>query len=163
MNRSLWVATLLCSAALAQTPQRLYVPDSIADPPWLTARRATQIEAAQAYETFHDFSFSNGRAQSGIGFHNQITDESGKHWQPIHYDHGNGVAAADVDNDGLYDLYFCTQSGSNELWRNLGDGTFSGLVPSFEPSEDKTRTFVSWPFAILASLDFDTFAGSAPD
>ena len=128
MNRPLWVATLLCSAALAQTPQRLYVPDSIADPPWLAARRATQIEAAQAYGTFHDFSFSNGRAQSGIGFHNQITDESGKHWQPIHYDHGNGVAAADVDNDGLYDLYFCTQSGSNELWRNLGDGTFSDIT-----------------------------------
>ncbi len=37
--------------------------------------------------------------------------------------HGMGVAAGDYDNDGDVDLYV-TRFGSNQLWRNEGDGTF---------------------------------------
>ena len=46
----------------------------------------------------------------------------------MHYDHGNGVAVADVDGDGLDDLYFVTQVGANELWRNLGGGRFENVT-----------------------------------
>ena len=34
------------------------------------------------------------------------------------------MCAADVDGDGLPDLYFVTQLGTNELWKNVGNGRF---------------------------------------
>ena len=46
----------------------------------------------------------------------------------MHYDHGTGVAAADVDGDGRTDLYFVSQLGTNELWRNLGGGRFENIT-----------------------------------
>jgi hypothetical protein len=38
------------------------------------------------------------------------------------------VSAADVDGDGLSDLYFVSQVGPNELWRNLGGGKFENIT-----------------------------------
>ena len=43
-------------------------------------------------------------------------------------DSGNGVAVADVDLDGKYDIYFVNQVGGNELWRNLGGGKFEDIT-----------------------------------
>jgi tetratricopeptide (TPR) repeat protein len=48
--------------------------------------------------------------------------------KPVHYDHGNGISVADVDGDGLTDIYFPTQMGANQLWRNLGDGSFENFT-----------------------------------
>ena len=43
----------------------------------------------------------------------------------------NGVAAADVDGDGLDDFYVCQTSGlPNRLFRNRGDGTFVDVTES---------------------------------
>ena len=44
--------------------------------------------------------------------------------------HGNGVSVADVDGDGLYDIYFVTQLGSNQLWKNAGGGRFEEITES---------------------------------
>jgi len=41
--------------------------------------------------------------------------------------YGMGVAAADIDNDGWIDLYL-TNFGSNQMWRNKGDGTFADVT-----------------------------------
>ncbi|PYT09445.1 MAG: hypothetical protein DMF49_02220 [Acidobacteria bacterium] len=41
--------------------------------------------------------------------------------------YGMGAAAGDFDNDGWIDLYI-TNFGSNQLWRNNGDGTFTDLT-----------------------------------
>ncbi len=38
---------------------------------------------------------------------------------------GKGVAFADVDNDGDWDLYISNKGGANRLFRNNGDGTFA--------------------------------------
>jgi hypothetical protein len=38
----------------------------------------------------------------------------------VHYDHGSAVAVADVDGDGLYDIYFVNQVGGNELRKKAG-------------------------------------------
>ncbi len=38
--------------------------------------------------------------------------------------HGLGVAAADLTNDGLVDIYVANDGDANQLWTNLGDGTF---------------------------------------
>ncbi|MCB1034328.1 MAG: CRTAC1 family protein [Acidobacteria bacterium] len=41
--------------------------------------------------------------------------------------YGMGVAVGDFDNDGRPDLYV-TNFGSNQLWRNRGDGTFEDVT-----------------------------------
>ena len=41
---------------------------------------------------------------------------------------GAGVAAGDVDGDGLCDLYLCNLDGNNGLFRNLGDWKFENIT-----------------------------------
>lgn len=52
-----------------------------------------------------------------------VTEESGLRATG----YGMGVATGDFDNDGWVDLYV-TNFGSNQLWRNNGDGTFSDVT-----------------------------------
>ena len=58
----------------------------------------------------------------------RIVEDAGKHYKAVHYDHGTGVAVADVDGDGLYDIYFVNQVGGNELWKNPGGGRFENIT-----------------------------------
>src|SRR5688572_6624023 len=43
---------------------------------------------------------------------------------------GCGVAAGDVDGDGLCDLYLCRLEGDNVLYRNLGNWRFENITAS---------------------------------
>jgi hypothetical protein len=95
---------------------------------WLLARAAEERALAAHSPAFSDFHFTNRLDSSGITFVYQIVDDAGKAYKPMHYDHGSGLAAADVDGDGLPDLYFTTQLGTNELWRNLGGGRFENIT-----------------------------------
>ncbi len=61
--------------------------------------------------------------------------------------YGMGVAAGDVDNDGWIDLYV-TNFGSNQLWRNRGDGTF-GDITAASGTDDRR-----WSVA-AALFDYD--------
>jgi enediyne biosynthesis protein E4 len=88
----------------------------------LNARRKAQIETAKQFGVFHDFHFEDKIKESGISFVNHAVDDAGKTYKPVHYDHGNGLAVADVDGDGLYDIYFLSETGGNQLWKNLGGG-----------------------------------------
>jgi hypothetical protein len=94
----------------------------------LEARRRLQLAAAQNAEVFTGFQFSDRIAESRITFEHQIVDDGGKDYKAAHYDHGNGMAVADVDGDGLVDIYFTTQLGTNQLWRNLGKGEFEDIT-----------------------------------
>lgn len=94
----------------------------------LEARLRQQETASRRFEAFHGFRFMDARERSGIRFEHRIVDDAGRNYQAAHYDHGNGMAVADVDGDGLPDLYFTTQLGSNELWRNLGGGRFENIT-----------------------------------
>ena len=115
------------STSTGQTdPLQLPFPQEIIDPPWLESRRQAQL--ATEFDVFCDFTFSDQLEDSAIRFRNRITPDSGKDYRPNHYDHGNGIAIADVDGDGLYDIYFVTQVGDNELWRNLGGGKFENIT-----------------------------------
>ncbi len=103
-------------------------PADVFDPVWLDARATAQRATADSIMAFHDFQFTDDREQSGIDFVNLPVPDVGKDFKQNHYDHGNGVAAADVDGDGLIDLYFTRQRGGNQLWRNLGDGKFENTT-----------------------------------
>jgi hypothetical protein len=74
------------------------------------------------------FRFEDQIIESGIGFENTIVDDGGRDYKAVHYDHGNGVAVADVDGDGRLDVYFSNQIGGNQLWRNLGKGRFEEIT-----------------------------------
>ena len=94
----------------------------------LPARKAAQEKEAARSSVFSRFRFTDRAPESGITFVQGITDDSGKFYKPNHYDHGNGLAAADVNGDGRIDLYFVNQIGGNELWVNQGGGRFRNFT-----------------------------------
>jgi hypothetical protein len=53
--------------------------------------------------------------------------------------YGMGVAAGDYDNDGRVDLYI-TNLGSNQLYRNRGDGTFEDVTVKAGVDEPRWST-----------------------
>ena len=106
------------------------VPPDLRDTSWLDAVRDAQIRASAGAGVFRDFRFTDRLVQSGISFKHRIVDDAGKTYKAAHYDHGNGIAMADVDGDGLTDIYFVSQVGGNQLWRNLGGGKFQDITAS---------------------------------
>ena len=116
------------AAVTATATGEVAIPSTITDPPWLEIRRQSQLNTVWEFEVFHDFKFSDEREASGIRFLHRVVDDAGKTYKAVHYDHGNGIAIADVDVDGYQDIYFINQVGSNQLWRNRGDGTFENIT-----------------------------------
>ncbi len=94
----------------------------------LMERRERQLVQIEQETVFHQFTFTDRLPESGIRFRNRVVADAGKDYKATHYDHGNGVAIADVDGDGKHDLYFVSQLGGNELWRNLGNGRFENIT-----------------------------------
>ncbi len=104
------------------------VPDDLRDTSWVDRVGAAQIKAMAGSGVFHDFQFTDRLADSRITYTHRIVDDAGKTYKAAHYDHGNGIAIADVDGDGLSDVYFVNQVGGNELWRNAGGGRFENIT-----------------------------------
>lgn len=124
MTRNQWRgAGISLAAALAISCSR--GPDV---PEWLARQSAEQKRGLTASTVAHDFRFADRRDSSGITFVNRVVDDAGKAYKLAHYDHGSGICAADVDGDERPDLYFPTQLGSNELWKNLGEGRFADVT-----------------------------------
>ena len=63
---------------------------------------------------------------TGIGFINDLREESIA--QNRVFMNGSGVAAGDVDGDGLVDLYFSGLEGPNKLYKNLGGLEFRDVI-----------------------------------
>ncbi|HEY7446280.1 MAG TPA: hypothetical protein VH701_27915, partial [Vicinamibacterales bacterium] len=86
--------------------QRRLMPPQLEDTnTWLSLRRTEQLRTAGEFSVFNAFQFVDRIAESGITFRHRIVDDAGKTYKAAHYDHGNGVAIADVDGDALIDLY----------------------------------------------------------
>ena len=63
---------------------------------------------------------------SGLDFTNRLSAQ--KSLENRLLENGSGVAAGDVDGDGLCDLYFCRLEGPNALFRNLGGWRFEEVT-----------------------------------
>ena len=94
----------------------------------LEIRKNQQIADAKRFKAFYGFRFADRFSQSGIRFDNQVVDDASVSYKAAHYDHGNGLAVADVNGDSLPDLYFATQVGTSQLWKNLGHGRFADIT-----------------------------------
>ena len=114
----------------------------------LAVRKAEQFQLAKEFKAFYGFQFSNEIERSGITFEHHIVDDCGRDLKPIIYDHGTGLAAADVDGDGKTDLYFVNQIGGCQLWRNIGNGKFENITASAGVGLDD-KVCVSASFADL--------------
>ena len=111
-------------------PTVRFVPENLQDTSWLQRLASLQIKNISAATVFHDFQFTDRLQASGISFVHRVVDDAGKTYKAAHYDHGNGIAIADVDGDGRSDIYFLNQVGGNQLARNLGGGRFEDVTPA---------------------------------
>lgn len=67
-------------------------------------------------------------SDSGIHFQNHLSESDVV--ENRNYLNGSGVAADDVDGDGLVDLYFAQLDGPNKLYKNLGGFRFQDITDS---------------------------------
>ena len=137
--------------AVAKERRRTFSNEELPAVPWMKDRRTQQIAESESIGVFHDFSFEDRLAESGITFRSRVTPDGMWTYKASHYDHGNGISLADVDGDGLTDVYLTSQVGGSELWRNLGEGRFEDVT---ERSGLRLRTSVTMT-ATFADFDND--------
>ena len=123
------VAAVIVRKVSGQSPVRVFFPVGVdATVKMLRERKEAQLKTVGQFKVFYQFQFTDKVKESGITFVNQVVDDDKRDFIASHYDHGNGIAVADVDGDGLYDIYFLSQLGGNELWKNLGGGKFKNIT-----------------------------------
>lgn len=93
--------------------------------PWQDEGEWRWRELPPAGRGANGFTSLGGRA-SGIHFTNRVSDSSAL--RNRHLVHGSGVAIADVDGDGLPDLFLAAIEGPNRLYRNLGGWRFEDVT-----------------------------------
>src|ERR1700682_3539332 len=120
--------TMLSRGSSQSRPKLRNFPDPDVGVDTLVARKQAQLAKVSQFKVFHQFRFTDRVTESGITFVEHNVEDTGRHYKGVHYDHGTGIAVADVDGDGLYDIYFVNQVGGNELWKNLGGGKFRNIT-----------------------------------
>ncbi|MFD2100473.1 VCBS repeat-containing protein [Flagellimonas iocasae] len=70
-----------------------------------------------------------GNEQTNVHFKNSVTETAEFNVLKYYYTYnGGGVAIADVNNDGLDDIYFTSNQQSNKLYLNKGDFNFEDVT-----------------------------------
>ncbi len=66
---------------------------------------------------------------TNVDFVNQLTeDEKFNMVKNLYFNNGGGVAAGDINNDGLVDIYFTSNQNPNKLFLNKGDLKFEDIT-----------------------------------
>src|SRR6267378_1783029 len=66
---------------------------------------------------------------TGVSFANNLPEKADFNiLNYLYYYNGAGVAVGDIDGDGLPDLYFTSNLGSNKLYRNKGNYQFEDIT-----------------------------------
>lgn len=70
-------------------------------------------------------------SETGVSFRNQLTEnEDFNIIEYLYFNNGAGVAAGDINNDGLIDLFFSSNQESNRLYLNKGNLKFEDITES---------------------------------
>ncbi|MCA6379614.1 MAG: VCBS repeat-containing protein [Cytophagales bacterium] len=68
-------------------------------------------------------------AETGVDFRNELKEsESFNIIEYLYFYNGGGVSIGDINNDGLSDIYFSSNQGSNKLYLNKGDFKFENIT-----------------------------------
>ena len=122
------IACELAHSKPSRPEMEIQYPDPDIGVDSLPGRKKAQMETVDQFKVFYQFQFADKLKQSGITFVHHAVEDATKNYMLSHYDHGNGIAVADVDGDGLYDIYFVNQVGGNQLWKSLGGGRFKDIT-----------------------------------
>ena len=91
------------AAVLPSLPTRdtVMAPPDLANTNWLEGLRAAQLKTRDRFAVFHDFRFTDRLPRAASPSSTASWTTPGRPTRRLHYDHGNGLAIADVDGDGL--------------------------------------------------------------
>src|SRR5688572_24826440 len=67
--------------------------------------------------------------QTGLDFENKLTPTADFNlFKYMYFYNGAGVGAGDFNNDGLIDLFFCSNQGQNKMYLNRGNLEFADVT-----------------------------------
>lgn len=91
-------------------------------------------------------------ARTGINFINEVKDSDKINiLDYLYFYNGGGVAAGDINNDGLTDLFFVANSGKNKLYLNKGNFQFQEIT-----REAGVEGFADWSTGVtMADVNAD--------
>lgn len=119
---------LLATHDLPAAINHIAQPPGILDSDWLAAVASREAAELQARNFVPGFAFTENSLTVGVDYVPQIVDDQRHRLLVNHYDHGNSVSVADVDNDGILDVYFTSQVGPNALYRGTKTGAFENIT-----------------------------------
>lgn len=113
MNKSIYVLFITLLTLLTSCEEKQAITNESSD----TAIIFSQIDSEQ----------------SGIHFSNTITEDINSPYNLFDYDYfynGAGTGVEDLNNDGLLDIFFCSNQGTNQLYLNQGNLSFTDITES---------------------------------